>query len=56
MGVTRDGSSLKAMQIPRLGRNLARDRVRLGRVFPRLGSHEAIPAAEVYQRNLNEKP
>lgn len=43
-------------QVPRLRRDLACNRSRLGRVLPRGRSHVAIPAAQIDQRDLDQKP
>lgn len=48
--------NLQVPIVPWPHRDLACDRVGLGRVLPRLGLDEAVPAADVDQGSLDQKP
>lgn len=48
--------SVGALGIPRLCWDLTGDHICLGRVIPWLCANEAIPAARIYERHLDEKP
>ena len=47
---------VSAAGVPRLDRDLARTRVGLGRVVPRLGSKVAVPASRVDEGHLDQQP